>query len=238
MLRPRRTLPTPLLLGVAAGCLLPACAPDAVDVQGGAVGELYTTFLLVAAGVFAIVVGLLAWSVIRYRDRPGREEPRQHHGNVKLEAVWFVIPQALVVGLFLLSLSTLDEVDRAPAAAELGVRVQGFQWGWRFSYDGTGVEVTGTPERPPVLVLPVGRDVTFELISNDVIHSFYVPRFLVKRDTIPGKVNELRVTVEEPGTYRGACAEFCGLLHARMDFTVRAVEPDRFETWLDEQEVS
>ena len=219
----------------AAGALallaLASCAPDAANVQGDAVRDLYRIFLYAAAAVFAIVVGLIGWSIVRYRDRPGRGLPHQHHGNVKLEVAWFALPQAVVVGLFLLSVGTLSDVSTRPSRADLSIAVEGYQWGWRFDY-GDGRVVSSAPGRPAELVVPVRRTVTFRLTSADVIHSFYVPRFLVKRDTVPGKVNELHVTVQEPGTYRGVCAEFCGLLHARMDFTVRALEPEEFERWL------
>jgi cytochrome c oxidase subunit 2 len=208
-----------------------ACAPAARSTQGAEIGGLYRLFFAVAIGVFVIVAGLISWSIIRYRERPGDDLPEQFHSNIRLEIVWFAIPQLLVVALFVVSLLTLDKVNEDPAEA-ITVRVQGFQWGWRFSYEGEGVEVTSTPDAYPKIVLPVGRRVTFELRSDDVNHSFYVPRFLVKRDAIPGVVNRLHVTLEQEGAFRGACAEFCGLLHDRMEFRIDAVSPATYESWL------
>jgi cytochrome c oxidase subunit II len=223
---PKRTI---ALLAVCLG--ISACAPAAPNTQGVAIGGLYRLFFGVAIGVFVIVAGLISWSILRYRERPGDELPEQFHSNIRLELAWFAIPQLLVVALFVGSLLTLDKVNTAPARA-ITVGVQGFQWGWRFSYKGEDVEITSTPGAYPEIVLPVGRRVTFELTSEDVNHSFYVPRFLVKRDAIPGVTNRLHVTLDKEGAWRGACAEFCGLLHDRMEFRINAVSPARYETWL------
>jgi cytochrome c oxidase subunit 2 len=93
--------------------------------------------------------------------------------------------------------------------------------------------VIGTPQDPPELVLPVGQTVRIVLTSDDVIHAFYVPGFLFKRDAIPGRVTEFDLIPREEGEFRGFCAEFCGLDHARMTFTVRTVSPEEFEQWLE-----
>jgi cytochrome c oxidase subunit II len=224
-----------LLGGTGLFVTMCACAPRAVDEQGGEVGDLYDFFLVVATGVFVIVVGLISWSIVRYRERPGDDLPKQFHSNIGLELLWFAIPQVIVVGLFVVSLSTLNTVEEVPADPSVTVRVEGFQWGWRFDYDDADVAVTSRARAPAELVLPVGEEIVFEITSADVVHSFYVPRFLVKRDTLPGRVNELSVTLTEQGAFRGACAEFCGLLHAYMDFTVRAVPSEEFDDWLAEQ---
>jgi cytochrome c oxidase subunit II len=111
--------------------------------------------------------------------------------------------------------------------------VQGSQWQWQFRYPDQGVVINGVPnEDPPELVLPVDRTVRFELISRDVVHSFWVPNFITKRDLIPGHDNQLEVMIEEPGVWRGECSEFCGLDHWKMIFSVRALPPDEFDRWL------
>jgi cytochrome c oxidase subunit 2 len=92
--------------------------------------------------------------------------------------------------------------------------------------------VTGTPDEWPRVVLPVGQRIAFDLESPDVIHSFWVPEFLIKRDVVPGRTNRIELTIEEPGTYAGACGEFCGLLHHRMRFSIDAVSAAEFEAWL------
>ena len=118
------------------------------------------------------------------------------------------------------------------------MKVEGFQWQWRFTYLDSKVQLTGVPGSPPELVLPVGTTVDFELVSDDVIHSFFIPSFLVKRDTIPGIDNHLELTINQQGTYAGQCAEFCGLLHDQMLFSIRAVSPSDFTSWLASQRPS
>jgi cytochrome c oxidase subunit II len=222
-----------LLIGAAA--LLSACTPDPVTAQGAEVDTLYSIFFWVAAGVFTITAGLIGWSIIRYRARPGDNElPEQFHQNLKLEIVWFAIPQVIVVILFVLSAVALGEVNEQKADPDVTVRVTAFQWGWRFEYEGTGVEVVGTPQERAEVMVPTG-DVAFILTSADVVHSFYVPKFLIKRDMFPGRDTRIDVTLDEPGEFDGVCTEFCGLLHDQMTFTIEALEPSDFSEWLDER---
>ncbi|HVL64869.1 MAG TPA: cytochrome c oxidase subunit II [Actinomycetota bacterium] len=215
-----------------------ACAPRPTTAGGREIERLYDIFSVIAAIVFIVTAGLILWSMLRYRRKRADDAlPRQTHTNVALEVVWFAIPQLIVVGLFVLSVQTLGRVDEPPAeagAAPLVVEVEGFQWGWRFSFPDAGVTVTGIAQDDPVVVLPVDVPIVFELASRDVIHSFYVPRFLTKRDVVPGHDNALTITIEEEGVYEGKCAEFCGLLHAEMNFEIRAVPEEEFRTWLEE----
>lgn len=222
-----------LLSALASLTLFSACAPQAATAQGQEVNALYTVFFWVAAAVFSITAGLIGWSIVRYRAGPGDNDlPKQFHQNLKLEIVWFAIPQTIVVGLFVLSAVTLNEVNERKAEPAATVRVTGFQWGWRFEYEGTDVEVVGTPENPAEVMVPTG-DVAFLLTSADVVHSFYVPEFLFKRDTVPGRETRVDVTISEEGSYSGACAEFCGLLHDRMTFSITSVAPAEFDSWLE-----
>jgi cytochrome c oxidase subunit II len=110
--------------------------------------------------------------------------------------------------------------------------VVGFQWQWQFSYGGTPVVVTGVPGKDPVLVLPTGRTVRLELSSPDVVHSFWVPHFIEKRDLIPRVDNAIDVRVTQPGQWAGVCSEFCGLDHTKMRFRVQAVPGPQFDSWL------
>jgi cytochrome c oxidase subunit 2 len=124
----------------------------------------------------------------------------------------------------------IDHLSRDPAAR---VKVEGFQWGWRFSYlrpNGTviGTPVVGTQNQNPVLVLPEGETVQLELVSDDVIHSFFVPAFLFKRDLIPGVDNKIDRFINRDGVFPGHCAAFCGLYHATMNFTVQAVTRQQY----------
>lgn len=224
------------IAAVVAAAGMAACAPDPAGEQGAAVKDLYDVFFYVAAGVFTVVAGLIAWSIVRFRAKPGDGElPPQTKHNLALEITWFAIPTAIVVGLFVLSAGALQDVNDEHPDPTVTVEVDSFQWGWRFTYVDHAVVVEGLPERPAEIVLPVGEPLRFDLLSSDVVHSFYVPRFLVKRDAVPGETNRIDYTIREEGTYTGECAEFCGLLHDRMLFTVRAVSVEDFEVWLSEQ---
>ena len=112
----------------------------------------------------------------------------------------------------------------------------GFQWQWQFRYLDEGFIITGDSEGdPPEMVVPVGSTIRLRLVANDVNHSFWVPRFLSKRDLIPGVRNVINVEVTERGTFTGRCAEFCGLDHWRMYFDVRSVDPAEYRTWVADQ---
>ena len=228
------SLRRPTLLSAVAGlALLSACAPGAATKQGQEVNALYTVFFWVAAGVFAITAGLIGWSIVRYRAKPGDNSlPKQFHENVKLEIVWFAIPQLIVIALFVLSAFTLGQVNERKAQPAATVRVTGYQWGWRFAYEGTDVQIVGTPQEPAEVTVPTG-DVRFILASADVVHNFYVPKFLFKRDMVPGRETRVDVTITEEGTFDGVCAEFCGLLHDRMTFSITSVAPSEFQAWLE-----
>lgn len=212
------------------------CAPEAAGDQGAAVKDLYEVFFYVAAGVFALVAGLIGWSILRFRKKPGDDDvPPQTKHNLALEITWFAIPTAIVVVLFVLSAGTLGDVNDEHADPAVTVRVDAFQWGWRFTYEDEAVVVEGLPERPARIVLPVDEPLRFDLTSSDVVHSFYVPRFLIKRDAVPGETNRIDYVIRDEGEYGGVCAEFCGVLHDSMPFTIEAVSMDEFTSWLGDQ---
>ena len=219
-------------LAMLAGCGragLPAPATE----QGRHTVSLWKIFLVIAAILAAIVYGLIAFVVIRYRRRRHDDgsEPSQRRQIISLELFYTAVPLVIVGVLLGLSTRTQQKVTHLSAHPDLEVDVIGFQWQWQFRYPG-GVVVTGTPDRPPVLELPVGRTVQLHLVSNDVIHSFWVPHFTEKRDLVPGIDNRIDVRLTTTGEFPGVCSEFCGLDHYRMTFSVRAVSPEEFDAWL------
>ncbi|HSM37702.1 MAG TPA: cytochrome c oxidase subunit II [Candidatus Limnocylindrales bacterium] len=231
MLRP----PTALRVAIAPAAVavvLAGCAPQPATAEGAQVKMLYDFFLVVAAGVFVIVAGLIGWSILRYRDTGDGREPAQTQPNTRLELIWWAIPTLLVIILFILTAQVLGRVDERTDDPAVTVDVTGFQWQWQFAYSGSDLVLTGLPDEPPLMVLPVGERVAFNLDSPDVIHSFWVPQFLIKRDVIPGRTNRIELTIEQEGTYAGLCGEFCGLLHHRMRFSIEAVSAERFQAWL------
>jgi cytochrome c oxidase subunit II len=207
------------------------CVPNAITEQGRAVQGAYDLFLYIGAVVFAVVSGLVIWSVIRYRRR-GDELPEQTHGNNTLELVWTLIPTLIVLGLFWVTLQTQDKVLAPAGRSALSVDVTAFQWSWRFRYEESGAEVVGGTGNVPELVVPVGQPVRIKLRTADVVHSFYVPQTLFKRQAIPGITNEFDLTFEKVGIYHGQCAQFCGLAHPDMVFRVRVVNQGEFQSWM------
>lgn len=225
---PARWLAVTALVLAAAGC-----TPESVTEQGQAVYNLYSLFLYIAAVVFVVVSGLVIWSVIRYRRRDD-ELPTQTHGNNRLELIWTAIPTVIVLVLFVFTIQAQNKVLDSPGEADVNVTATAFQWSWRFTYEGTGAEVVGGPETIPELVVPVGQRVRVKLVSVDVVHSFYVPQTLFKRQAIPGVTNEFDLTFEKTGLFHGQCAQFCGLQHTDMVFRVRVVTQGEYQSWLAE----
>lgn len=208
--------------------------PGGATLQAGDIHHVWDVFLLAAIGVAGIVYTLIFWCIVRYRRRSEALPPQFHHQAV-VETACAVTALLIVAGLFALSYGAEARIERLDPRPAATVRVTGFDWSWRFEYAGGGPTVTGTPEHPPVLVVPAGRPVHIQITSADVDHAFFVPAFLFKRDAIPGLLSHFDLVVTRPGTYRGECAEFCGLDHAAMNFTVSAVTPQAYEQWLRER---
>lgn len=213
--------------------------PPVTD-AGDATSRLYDITFLIAVIVFVLVEGLLIYISLRFRQRHSDTTlPTQTHGSNPLEILWTIIPAIVVTGLFIATLVTLtDETEARAANPSVVVDVTGFQWQWTFDYPAQELSFTGTGSKGPVMALPVGEPIRIRLhgLDTDVIHSFYVPQFLYKKDVVPGRVNEFDVTVRDVGTYFGQCAEFCGLSHADMVFSVQAMTRTDFDAWVAEQQ--
>jgi cytochrome c oxidase subunit 2 len=207
---------------------------------GTATQNLYTLTFVIAIIVFALVEGLLIYITIKFRRRPTDTElPPQTHGSNPLEILWTVVPTITVTVLFVAALITLTEKYETRAATPgVTIDVTGFQWQWTFAYAEQDLSFTGSGIQGPLMAMPVNETVRIRLHSadTDVIHSFYVPQFLYKKDVVPGRVNEFDIIVTEPGTYGGQCAEFCGVGHANMLFTVQAMDRPAFNAWVAEQQ--
>ena len=205
---------------------------------GTATQDLYTLTFVIAVIVFALVEGLLIFITIRFRRRPTDTElPPQTHGSNPLEILWTIVPTITVTVLFIAALITLTEKYETRAATPgLVIDVTGFQWQWTFDYKDQGLSFTGSGINGPHMAMPINETVRIRLHANDVIHSFYVPQFLYKMDVVPGRINEFDVMVTKPGIFGGQCAEFCGIGHADMQFTVEAMDRAAFEAWIVEQQ--
>lgn len=218
--------------------------PDAATSQGREIRGLYDIVFAFAVAIFVVVEGLIVWSVLRYRRKPGDDGlPAQTHGNNLVEIIWTLIPTAIVLFLFAISWQTLSSVDAVSKQPDVRIHAVAGQFAWQFEYlDASGNKVATqlTPSYDATtgeggMAVPVGRSVQVTLDSPDVIHAFYVPRFLFKRDVVPGQTNEFEFTVDEDEagqTFRGQCAELCGAGHRSMLFDVRAMAPTQYDAWL------
>lgn len=253
----RRPAPDALVAGAVVAILIALVAavflsgwgsvlypPDAATSQGREIRGLYDIVFAFAVAIFVVVEGLIIWSVFRYRRKPGDDGlPAQTHGNNFVEVIWTLVPTAIVLFLFVISWQTLNSVDAVSAKPDIRIHAIAGQFAWQFEYldaDGKKVATQLAPSYNPDtgeggMAVPVGRSVQVTLDSPDVIHAFYVPRFLFKRDVVPGQTNRFEFTVDPKETgqvFRGQCAELCGAGHGSMLFTVRALSPADYDTWL------
>ena len=218
------------LVLAALPLLIAGCAPAGVTTEGRAAHNAYNVFLIAAAVVFGVVAIWLLWSVVAYRRR-NDALPNQTHGNNKLELLWTGIPLALVLFLFVVTIRAQHTILSDPPS-RVTVDVTAFQWSWQFDYEDSDKRVIGGPGNVPEMVVPVGVPIHIKLRSADVVHSFYVPRALFKRQAIPGTTNEFDMNFQRVGLYHGQCAQFCGVSHADMLFRVKVVSEDQFDRFL------
>jgi cytochrome c oxidase subunit II len=193
--------------------------------------SLYEWVMVVTA---AIVFGVVLFAVVRYRHRAGRPPSARTEANT-LELVYALVLAVVVAVLVTKTFTTENRVDAIASGVQRRVEVTAFKWGWRFDYAGTGVSVVGDNRHPPTLHLPVGVPIVFVQRSRDVVHSFWIPALRFKRDVWPDEPTRFELTVARAGVYAGRCAEFCGLHHSDMNFTVVAEPRERFDRWLAAQ---
>jgi cytochrome c oxidase subunit 2 len=234
--------------GVALLGLLSGCSVDSVFAfgwpQGGISDQSQRMFdmwigsVIAALAVGFFVWGLIFWCVIRYRKR-GDELPPQTRYNLPIELLYSVAPFLVISVLFYYTAVIQTQVNKTTANPAVVIDVTAFKWNWEFAYegqngpDGKAVKTTGTTTVVPVLVVPIGKRIRFVEHSPDVIHSFWVPELLFKRDVFPGNVvNQFEVTINSEGRYVGRCAELCGAYHSMMNFELRSVPQDVYDKFI------
>jgi cytochrome c oxidase subunit 2 len=193
------------------------------------ISHLFIIVLIICGIILAIVIGMIGYGLIFFRQKPGSADPAPHFGNRKLEITWTVGPILIITWLFVLTVYGMRQSDPA-ANRQPDLIVIGHQWWWEVRYPQSGV-VTANE-----IHIPVGRQWLVQLESADVIHNFWVPALAHKIQAIPGQTNHIWLEADVPRTFDGACAEYCGADHAWMRFSVIAEPPTEFDGWLSNQE--
>jgi cytochrome c oxidase subunit 2 len=209
----------------------PSLSPvfDPASPQAAAISGLFMLVLAICGVILMIVVGMVGFSLIRFRQRPGSREPQPCFGNRKLEITWTVGPTLIVIWLFVLTARGMSLSD-PPSTQEPDLIVIGHQWWWEVRYPPTGVVTAGE------IHIPVGRNLRVRLESADVIHDFWAPKLARKIQAIPGETNYIWLEADASDNYAGFCAEYCGAQHSWMHFSVIAESPAEYAAWLLEQE--
>ena len=215
--------------------------------------ELYGLHMLVfwiCVAIGVLVFGVMAYSIMHHRKSKGAEAANFHE-STKVEIIWTVVPLLILIGIAIPATGTLLDLEDAKTDADITLQVTGIQWKWKYTFvdeDVSFISSLAQSSRDVVkdptsnenyllevdneLVLPVGKKVRFLFHSDDVIHAWWVPALGVKQDSIPGFINDSWALIEEPGIYRGQCAELCGKDHGFMPIVVNAVSEPEYKAWL------
>lgn len=195
--------------------------------------DVRNTFWLALALIMPFLLtaeGLLLYAIFKFKARPGARAATFTE-NLRLEIAWTILPIITLIIIAVPAFGTLKKMT-VPPKSDLVIEVIGHQFFWEYRYPRYDLVVVDQP-----LVVPANKVVTLNCTSVDVIHSWFVPAFGVKQDATPGRISHAWFKAEEPGTYKGQCAELCGTLHAKMYIEVTVVPPEKFENWLAEQMV-
>ncbi|MFA6301596.1 MAG: cytochrome c oxidase subunit II [Legionella sp.] len=213
---------------------------------------LHMVAIVVCVIIGVVVFGVMIYSLIHHRKSKGYK-PAQFHDNFHLEVLWSIIPFLILVGLAVPATKVLIRMNDT-AASEVTIKIVGYQWRWQYQYLNEGISFFSTLSTPydqihgkakknewyllevdKPLVVPIHKKIRFLVTSNDVIHSWWVPELGIKRDAIPGFMYEAWAKIEKPGTYRGQCAELCGINHGFMPIVVEAVSEEDYAKWVAKQ---
>jgi cytochrome c oxidase subunit 2 len=228
------------LVGVAVGVALAVVAvfipwlPDAASEQADIIDSVYWVVTIICVVVFAVVAGVSAYAVYKFRAPPGdMDDGSPIHGHTGLEIVWTLIPTILVTGIAVYSGVALAQSEELPADHRI-IEVSSQQFAWTFTYPDIELE-GGRPLSSGELVVPIDQTIRFEITSKDVIHSFWVPEWRMKQDAVEGITTHTTVKPTELGTFPVICTELCGLGHALMRSRARVLSEADFRAWVEEQ---
>jgi len=214
--------------------------------------DLHMLITYICFGIAILVFSALTISLIRDRKSRG-VTPAKFHESTSLEFIWTVVPFLILIAIAIPSTRVLIKMEDV-SDADMTIKITGYQWLWRYEYVDHNIDfysVLSTPrdeiynqeqknenyllQVDNELVLPTNRKVRILITSNDVIHSWWVPDLAVKKDAVPGFINHAWTEINEPGIYRGQCAELCGRDHGFMPVVVRAIPPEEFDQWVLQQ---
>ena len=214
---------------------LAACAEnapqDTLEPQGPVardIDRLIDPVFIVAGVVFVLVQGLVLLAIIKFRAKPDSPEPQQIHGNTRLEVGWTLAPALILLAVAVPTIATIFDLAKEPENP-VKVTVIGHQFWWEYRYDDLGVTTANE------LRMPTKRPVELTLLSDDVIHSYWIAPLAGKTDVVPGRQNKMSFSADEPGEYIGQCTEFCGDSHANMRAKAIAMTPQDFDAWVASQ---
>ncbi len=229
---------------------------EGVTVISQSIYDLHMTLIWICVAIGAVVFGVMFWSIIHHRRSAGHEAA-QFHESTKLELAWTIVPTLILIAMAVPATQTLIAMYDT-GGEDMVVEVRGYQWKWQYKYLDEDYNNTfsffsnlSTPqdeirgrsakgehyllEVDNPLRIPANRKVRFLITSEDVIHAWWVPEFGIKRDAIPGMLNDLWTVVDEPGVYRGQCTELCGKDHGFMPVVVEVMEEQAFDAWYAEE---
>lgn len=243
-----------LLLAMASG-VSPAYAdwqlnmPRGVTEISHAVFDLHMIIFWICVAIAVVVFGVMFWSIFHHRKSRGARADNFHE-NTLVEVIWTLVPFVILIGMAVPATATLVKMYDS-SEADVDIQVTGYQWKWRYQYLGEDIDFFSSLTTPHEqinneapkddnyllevdnpLVIPAGKKVRFLVTAADVIHSWWVPDFAVKKDAIPGFINEAWTNVPVPGIYRGQCAELCGKDHGFMPIVVEVKPQAEYDQWL------
>jgi cytochrome c oxidase subunit 2 len=240
--KPSRPLLRALLLAPLA-VLLTGCAKvSGLGFEEGLTSVNDTSLSLwqgswIAAGVVGVfTLILILWPAVFHRAKVSKGEfPKQTQYNVPVEIAYTIIPFIIVAVLFYFTAVKETKIMEKTTTYKHEIKVEGIQWSWQFAYPEAGAKavVTGTPALPPTLYVPLGEKVRYTITSNDVVHGFWIPAFMIQMQNLPGVTNHLEFTANKLGTYPGRCNILCGRNHAQMIFSVKVVTPAEYKAYLE-----
>lgn len=226
--------------------------PQGVTDISKQVFDLHMVIFYICCVIGVLVFGAMAISLFRDRKSKG-VTPAKFHESTTLEFIWTALPFVILIGISIPAAKVLIAMEDT-SGADMTIKVTGYQWMWRYEYVGSDIDfysILKTPrdeiynraeknenyllEVDKELVLPINRKIRILITSNDVLHAWWVPDLAVKKDAIPGYVNQVWTKIDKPGIYRGQCAELCGRDHGFMPVVVRALSEEDYEAWVLEQ---